>query len=69
MQRVGCGMFTATVLGLCRVVRMAVRYINRLDLPGPGVDLKEYLKTWPEASADLAQPLASFLMQLDDPAE
>jgi uncharacterized protein (TIGR04255 family) len=50
-----------------KVVRMAVRYINRLDLPGPGVDLKQYLKTVPEVSPEMAQPIASLLMQLGIP--
>jgi uncharacterized protein (TIGR04255 family) len=47
-----------------KVLRMAVRYINRWDLPGPGLDLKQYLKTGPEVSAEMALPLAGFLMQL-----
>jgi uncharacterized protein (TIGR04255 family) len=50
-----------------KVLRMAVRYINRLDLPGSGVDLKQYLKTAPEISAELAQPIGSFVMQLGIP--
>jgi uncharacterized protein (TIGR04255 family) len=50
-----------------KVVRMALRYINRLDLRSQGVDLKDYLKTWPEVAADIAQPLESFVMQLAMP--
>lgn len=46
-----------------KVIRLAVRFINRLDLPGSEVDLKDYLKTSPEVSPELSQPLASFLMQ------
>ncbi len=47
-----------------RVTRIAMRYINRFDFPGTGIDLKDYLRTSPEVSPQLLQPLASFLMQL-----
>lgn len=51
------------------VTRVAVRYINRLDLPGPLVDFKQYLRTVPEVSNDLPQGLASYFMQLQIPQE
>lgn len=47
-----------------RVTRIAVRYLNRFDLPGTGIDLKDYLKTSPEVSPHLPQQLTGFLMQL-----
>lgn len=47
-----------------KVTRIAVRYINRFDFPDSGVELKGYLKTSPEVSPELAQPLAGFLMQI-----
>ena len=47
-----------------KVTRLAVRYINRLDLPMPVHDLKEYLRTVPEVSPDLPQDLAGCFMQL-----
>lgn len=50
-----------------KVDRVAARYINRLDLPGPTVELKDYLKTSPEVSPGLLQPLAAFFMQLRFP--
>lgn len=50
-----------------KVLRMAVRYINRLDLPRQELDLKDFLKTWPEVSAEIAQPIESFVMQLAIP--
>jgi uncharacterized protein (TIGR04255 family) len=50
-----------------KVLRMAVRYINRLDFPGPRVELKQYLKTAPEVSGEIAQVLGSFVMQLSVP--
>jgi uncharacterized protein (TIGR04255 family) len=57
---------------ICRptsVTRAAVRFINRLDLPGPVVDLKDYLRTVPEVSSDLPQGLRAFFMQLQIPQE
>lgn len=50
-----------------RVTRLAVRYINRLDLPFPVTNLKEYLRTVPEVSSDLPQELAGYFMQLRIP--
>ena len=57
---------------VCRpssVIRAAVRFINRLDLPGPTLDFKEYLRTVPEVSPDLPQGLSGFFMQLQIPQE
>ena len=51
------------------VNRAAVRYINRLDLPGPLLDFKDYLRTVPEVSPDLPQGLSTFFMQLQIPQE
>ncbi len=51
------------------VVRVAVRYINRLDLPLPLDDLKEYLLTAPEISPKLSQGLSDYFMQLQIPQE
>jgi uncharacterized protein (TIGR04255 family) len=50
-----------------QVTRVAVRYINRLDLPLPVVELKDYLRTSPEVSRDLPQGLDDFFMQLSIP--
>lgn len=46
------------------VVRIAVRYINRIDLPGDSVDLKEYFRTSPEIAPELPQQLEGYFMQL-----
>lgn len=51
------------------VTRVAVRYINRLDLPLPLEDFKDYLRTVPEVSPDLPQGLSGLLMQLAIPQE
>lgn len=45
------------------VTRLAVRYINRIDLPGP-CELKDYFRTVPEVSPALPQNLSGFFMQL-----
>lgn len=52
-----------------KLVRLAVRYINRLDLPLPVPDLKEYLRTVPEISPDLPQDLAGYFLHLRIPME
>jgi uncharacterized protein (TIGR04255 family) len=47
---------------------VAVRYINRLDIPLPAIELKDYLRTVPEISPDLSQGVAQFFMQVTLPA-
>jgi uncharacterized protein (TIGR04255 family) len=49
------------------VTRVAVRYVNRLELPLPFGDFKEYLRTVPEISPSLSQGLSAFFMQLHMP--
>jgi len=51
------------------IVRMALRYINRIDIPLPVKDFKDYLRTVPEVSPDLPQGLSGYLMQLAIPLE
>jgi uncharacterized protein (TIGR04255 family) len=54
--------------GPLTIARVAVRFINRLDLPGPSIELKDYLRTYAEISPDLQmQPLSGFFMQLQLP--
>jgi uncharacterized protein (TIGR04255 family) len=52
-----------------RVTRIAVRYLNRIEIP-LGVDMKLYLRTGPEIAPGIPQDLASFLLRLviPDPA-
>jgi uncharacterized protein (TIGR04255 family) len=52
-----------------RVTRVAVRYINQIDMPLPMRDFKDYLRTVPEVSPELPQELSAFLMQLQIPQE
>jgi uncharacterized protein (TIGR04255 family) len=49
------------------ISRVALRYVNRLDLPLPIPDFKIYLRTYPELGPDLPQGLSNFLMQLQIP--
>ncbi|MCC6423000.1 MAG: TIGR04255 family protein [Phycisphaerales bacterium] len=49
------------------IQRVAIRTINRLDIPGQKVDLKEWIRTGPEVSPVLSQELAGFFMQLHLP--
>jgi len=49
------------------VLRLAVRYINRIDIPLPFDDLNQYLRTFPEVSPDLPQALSGLFMQLTIP--
>jgi len=51
------------------IIRLAVRYINRIDIPLPVNDFKEFLRTVPEVSSDMAQGLARYFMQLQVPLE
>jgi uncharacterized protein (TIGR04255 family) len=51
------------------VVRIAVRNINRLDIPLPVNDFSEYLRTFPEVSRDLPQGLSTYFMHLAMPLE
>ncbi len=50
-----------------QIIRVAVRYINRLDLPLPVDDFKKYLRTVPEISPDLPQELSNFFLQAQIP--
>lgn len=54
------------------ITRIAVRYINRLELPiseEQSLDYKDYLRTGPEVSPGLPQGLAGFFMQLQMPQD
>ena len=52
-----------------RLTRVAVRYVNRIDLPLPVEDFKTYLQTVPEVGSGLPQGLSHFFMQLQIPHE
>lgn len=52
-----------------KLVRVAVRYINRIDIPLPLNDFGDYLRTVPQVSPDLPQGLSGYFMQLLMPLE
>jgi uncharacterized protein (TIGR04255 family) len=52
-----------------RIVRVAVRYINQIDIPQLGIEYRDYFRTVPEVSPDLPQGLSGFFMQLQFPQE
>jgi uncharacterized protein (TIGR04255 family) len=50
-----------------KTMRIAVRYVNQIDIPLPHIDYKDYFRTTPEVSPDLPQELSGFFMQLQFP--
>ena len=52
-----------------KVTRIGLRYINRLELPLPFDDFKEYLLTGPEIAPELPQGLASFFFRVVIPID
>ncbi len=46
------------------ITRIALRYINRIEIPLPINDFKDYILTNPELAPKLPQELESFFMQL-----
>jgi uncharacterized protein (TIGR04255 family) len=50
-----------------RITRVALRYINRIEIPLPMNDFKDYVLTGPEIAPALPQGLAGFFMQLRIP--
>ena len=46
------------------ITRVAVRYVNRIDIPLPLTNFGDYLRTFPQLSPDLPQGLSGYLMQL-----
>lgn len=51
------------------VSRIALRYINRIELPMPFSDFKEYILTAPEVATGIPQGLAGFFVRLAIPNE
>jgi len=47
-----------------RLKRLALRYINRIEIPLPIRDFKDYLLTIPEIAPNLPQALDDFIMRL-----
>jgi len=49
------------------VVRLAVRYVNRIEVAKTSIELKDYFRTLPEVSSDLPQSVDGFFMQVQLP--
>jgi uncharacterized protein (TIGR04255 family) len=52
-----------------RVTRLALRYINRIEIPVPIKDFKSYILTAPDIAPKLPQQLQTFFMRLEIPDE
>lgn len=50
-----------------QITKAALRYINRIEIPLPIRDFKDYIRTSPEIAPGLPQGLAKFFMQLAIP--
>jgi len=50
-----------------KITRVAVRYINQIDIPLRAIDYKDYFRTTPEVSPALPQDISGFFMQLHFP--
>lgn len=50
-----------------KVSRLAVRYVNRIEIPLPLDDFAEYFRTLPQVAPELPQALQSYAMQLQIP--
>ena len=50
-----------------QVNRIAVRYINRLDLPGPKIEESDYLTLYPHLPAGVSQDMIGMFMQVRIP--
>jgi uncharacterized protein (TIGR04255 family) len=50
-----------------KVTRFALRFINRIELPMPFADFKEYLLTVPEIAPGLPQSLQAYFFRLEIP--
>jgi uncharacterized protein (TIGR04255 family) len=46
---------------------VAIRYINRIDIPLLGIELKDYFRTTPEISPELPAVLDAYMMHLQMP--
>jgi uncharacterized protein (TIGR04255 family) len=57
------------IVGTLPVVRVGLRYVNQLDLPMPMRDFRDFIRLYPEVSADLSQQLAGFFLQVQIPQE
>jgi uncharacterized protein (TIGR04255 family) len=48
---------------------LALRYINRIEIPSTNISLKDYFTNFPEISPDLQKTLGTYIMHLQIPME
>jgi len=58
-----------TAVGELPVSRVALRYVNQLDIPLPMRDLRDFVRTYPEVSSDLSPFLSGFFLQVQIPQD
>ena len=49
------------------ITRLGLRYINRIEIPLPFLDFKEYILTTPEIAPGLPQAMTNFFMRMEIP--
>lgn len=49
------------------IVRLAVRYINRIELPLPFGDFREFVRTAPDIAPELPQSLSALFFRVEIP--
>lgn len=49
------------------LTRVGVRFVNKINVPADSIEVKDYLRTYPELSGDLPQLLAGYFMQVRVP--
>jgi len=59
----------ANVANPRKVIRLALRYINRIEIPLPMRDFKDYILTVPEIAPGVPQGLERFFMRLVIPSD
>ena len=52
-----------------KVIRLGLRYINRIEIPLPMRDFKDYILTVPEIAPGVPQGLERFFMRLVIPSD
>jgi uncharacterized protein (TIGR04255 family) len=50
-----------------RVTQLGVRYVNRIDVPSPQVEFKDYLRTSVDVSSYLPQSVSGLFMRIEVP--
>lgn len=56
--------YSAEIAHPIKVLRIALRYINKIEIPMPMKEFKEYILTIPEVAPNIPQALFHFFMQL-----